>query len=152
MRHSLIVLMFALGMISISQSMKAGNEPPPATREEVAAAVREQLNLPGGLLALETRDLPGAPGWSLLVKPWPDDIDHWTHFLHSAAGNAVAADRRVGHARALQWIAKPMYCHRKMSLKLEVCPTLQWLSVSRVCGAAGTRGRCRLSTVFPHHP
>lgn len=61
-------------------------------------------------LPIEIRDLPGVPGWSLFVKPRPDEIDDWTHFLHSAAGNAVAADRRVGHATALQWIAKPMYC------------------------------------------
>jgi outer membrane protein assembly factor BamB len=48
--------------------------------------------------------------WKVRVKSRPQDIDDWTHFLHSAAGNAVAADERVGHATALQWIAKPMYC------------------------------------------
>ncbi len=43
-------------------------------------------------------------------KPWPEEIDQWTHFLHSAAGNAVAADRRVAPATALQWVVEPMYC------------------------------------------
>jgi len=43
-------------------------------------------------------------------KSWPDEIDQWTHFLHSAAGNAVAADRRVAPATALQWVVEPMYC------------------------------------------
>lgn len=45
-----------------------------------------------------------------LTKPWPDEIDQWTHFLHDASGNAVAADRRVGHANSLQWIVEPKYC------------------------------------------
>ena len=43
-------------------------------------------------------------------KPWPQEIDQWTHFLHSAAGNAVAADQRVAPATALQWIVEPKYC------------------------------------------
>ena len=43
-------------------------------------------------------------------KPWPEELDHWTHFLHSASGNAVAADNQVAPATALQWVAKPMFC------------------------------------------
>jgi outer membrane protein assembly factor BamB len=46
----------------------------------------------------------------MFTKPVPSDIDEWTHFLHSAAGNAVAADRRVAPATALQWVVEPMYC------------------------------------------
>ncbi|MFW6164020.1 MAG: PQQ-binding-like beta-propeller repeat protein, partial [Planctomycetota bacterium] len=42
-------------------------------------------------------------------KPWPDDIDEWTHHLHDAGGNAVASDREVGPPRHLQWTAAPLW-------------------------------------------
>jgi len=42
-------------------------------------------------------------------KPWPDNIDQWTHFLHDATGNAVADDTVVGQPRNLQWIAPPLW-------------------------------------------
>ncbi|MFA7004383.1 MAG: PQQ-binding-like beta-propeller repeat protein, partial [Verrucomicrobiia bacterium] len=44
-----------------------------------------------------------------LQKPWPADIDEWTHYLHGADGNAVANDRVVGPPRHHQWIAGPMW-------------------------------------------
>jgi outer membrane protein assembly factor BamB len=62
---------------------------------------------PGGVLCTATAD---DAQWQLTTKPWPGDIDQWTHFLHSASGNAVAADRQVAPATALQWIAEPKYC------------------------------------------
>ena len=43
------------------------------------------------------------------IKPWPKDIDEWTHHLHDAGGNAVAADRVVGPPRRLQWTAGPLW-------------------------------------------
>ena len=43
------------------------------------------------------------------VKPWPQDIDEWTHFLHDATGNAVSQDAQVGPPRRLQWSAGPMW-------------------------------------------
>ncbi len=43
------------------------------------------------------------------VKPWPKDIDEWTHHLHDAGGNAVANDRVVGPPRHLQWTAGPRW-------------------------------------------
>lgn len=43
------------------------------------------------------------------VKPWPDEIDQWTHWLHAADGNAVAQDVVAGPPRRLQWIAKPFW-------------------------------------------
>ena len=42
-------------------------------------------------------------------KPWPKDIDEWTHFLHDATGNAVSHDAKVGPPRRLQWSAGPMW-------------------------------------------
>jgi outer membrane protein assembly factor BamB len=64
---------------------------------------------PGGALcALQAPH--GENSLRIVRKPWPAEIDDWTHFLHGASGNAVAADRRVAPATALQWVAEPMYC------------------------------------------
>jgi len=46
-------------------------------------------------------------GWHTTVKPWPDDMDEWTHWLHAADGNPVADDRRAAPPRSIQWIATP---------------------------------------------
>jgi len=45
-----------------------------------------------------------------IVKPWPEEIDSWTHYLHDASGNPVAADTVVSHPGGLQWNAGPKYC------------------------------------------
>jgi len=51
----------------------------------------------------------GEGGWTKTVKPWPADMDEWTHWLHGADGNAVARDKLVGPPRRFQWIAKPLW-------------------------------------------
>jgi len=50
------------------------------------------------------------------VKPWPADIDQWTHFLYDASGNAVSRDRKVGHPRRLQWWAGPRHARHHDAL------------------------------------
>jgi len=45
--------------------------------------------------------------WKKTVKPWPDEIDEWTHFLHDADNNAVAKDTRIATPNHLQWQAGP---------------------------------------------
>ena len=71
----------------------------------------------------------GADGrWTKTVKPWPKDIDEWTHWLHDAGNNAVARDTRVGPPRRMQWVAEPLW-----SRGHEV--------VSSVGGAVTARGR-----------
>ncbi len=47
--------------------------------------------------------------WSKTVKPWPDEIDEWTHFLHGPDNNAVAEDTAVGPPRRMQWLAAPKW-------------------------------------------
>ena len=47
--------------------------------------------------------------WKKTVKPWPVEIDEWTHWLHGPDGNAVAQDTRVGPPRRLQWTARPLW-------------------------------------------
>jgi len=45
--------------------------------------------------------------WSKIVKPWPDEIDEWTHFLHGPDGNPVARDSVVTLPFHMQWIGDP---------------------------------------------
>jgi outer membrane protein assembly factor BamB len=53
---------------------------------------------------------------SKYVKPWPKDIDQWTHFLYDASGNAVSKDKKVGHPRRLQWWAGPRHARHHDAL------------------------------------
>jgi outer membrane protein assembly factor BamB len=48
-----------------------------------------------------------ADGWIKYTKPWPAEIDQWTHYLYDATGNAVSRDKRVRRPRHLQWYAGP---------------------------------------------
>ncbi|HID23052.1 MAG TPA: methyltransferase domain-containing protein, partial [Planctomycetaceae bacterium] len=47
--------------------------------------------------------------WKVTVKPRPDTIDDWTHYLHDASGNPVARDQQVGPPRRVQWVADPRH-------------------------------------------
>ena len=69
---------------------------------------------PGGVAYVKREGSPGLRslgegGWAKTVKPHPDDIDEWTHWLHGADGNAVADDRVVGPPRRAQWVAEPRW-------------------------------------------
>jgi outer membrane protein assembly factor BamB len=43
------------------------------------------------------------------VKPWPKEIDEWTHYLHGPDNNAVAADSRIDIPRSIQWVSAPRW-------------------------------------------
>jgi len=47
--------------------------------------------------------------WEKMVKPRPDEIDEWSHYLHDATGNSVAHDDVVGPPRHLQWVGSPRW-------------------------------------------
>jgi len=47
--------------------------------------------------------------WITYTKPVPPEIDEWTHYLHSASGNAVAHDSIAGPPRHLQWLGSPRW-------------------------------------------
>jgi len=47
--------------------------------------------------------------WTRTVKPRPDDIDEWTHYLYDAKGTAVSKDRVAGHPRGLRWTGGPFW-------------------------------------------
>jgi len=42
-------------------------------------------------------------------KPWPEEIDEWTHWLYGPENNAVSKDTQVGISRNLQWIMPPSW-------------------------------------------
>ncbi|MEM8667152.1 MAG: PQQ-binding-like beta-propeller repeat protein [Planctomycetota bacterium] len=48
-------------------------------------------------------------GYEKVVKPRPEEIDEWTHYLHDATGNSVAHDDVVGPPRHLQWVGSPRW-------------------------------------------
>ena len=75
--------------------------------------------------------------WTKTVKPRPEEIDEWTHYLHDSTNNAVAQDAAVAPPRHYQWIGSPRYSrhHDHMS------------SVSAVVTSGG-----RLFTIFDEAP
>ena len=56
-------------------------------------------------------------GWRRIVKPWPPNIDEWTHYLHDPSNNAVAHDTEVGPPRHMQWLGEPRWTrnHHKLN-------------------------------------
>jgi len=47
--------------------------------------------------------------WLMAAKPWPREIDEWTHHLHAADGNPVANDLVVGPPARYQWVSEPRW-------------------------------------------
>jgi len=47
--------------------------------------------------------------WTRVVKPRPDTIDEWTHYLHDASNNAVAQDTVIAPPKHYQWIGSPRW-------------------------------------------
>ncbi|HIG80823.1 MAG TPA: hypothetical protein EYQ62_04105, partial [Verrucomicrobiales bacterium] len=41
-------------------------------------------------------------------KPWPENMDTWTHSRHGASGNAVSLDTAVGPPERVRWVAAAM--------------------------------------------
>jgi outer membrane protein assembly factor BamB len=69
------------------------------TQEEI-----ERVLCPGGVGYVKTNGQ-----WRKFVKPRPSDIDDWSHYFHSASGNAVAHDQVVAPPERLQWVGSPRY-------------------------------------------
>ena len=62
--------------------------------------------------------------WEKIVKPWPADIDEWTHFLHGPDNNAVSHDAQVGPPRHIRWKGLPKFsrAHEQLA-SLSACVT-----------------------------
>jgi outer membrane protein assembly factor BamB len=75
--------------------------------EELGAIpMKEVLRVlvPGGVAYINTDGR-----WVKTVKPPPEGMDEWTHWLHGPDNNPVAEDTRVGPPRSVQWIASPVW-------------------------------------------
>lgn len=73
-----------------------------------AAVIRTQGN--GQLIALFKGLKTIGDGYLLYIKPAGKDTDDWSHWLHGADGNPVAADQVSGPPRRIQWAAAPRRC------------------------------------------
>jgi len=71
---------------------------------QVAMPEAMRVLCPGGVVYVRT-----GRRWTKTVKPWPTEIDQWTHCLHGPDNNAVAQDSVVGPPRRVQWIGKPRF-------------------------------------------
>jgi outer membrane protein assembly factor BamB len=71
---------------------------------DVAADEVLRVLVPGGVAYVKA-----GRQWTKTVKPWPAEIDQWTHFLHDASNNAVAKDLQVGPPRRLRWVCGPLW-------------------------------------------
>ena len=96
------------------------SEPGRLRAEEVVRVL-----VPGGTAFVEgASEVPGLPtapiesleGWKAYRKPWPPQIDEWTHYLHGPDNNAVADDEAVGPPRSMQWVGSPRWSrnHHKL--------------------------------------
>jgi len=56
-----------------------------------------------------TAYIKNGKNWEMTVKPWPKEIDEWTHFLHGPDNNAVAEDTTVDVPKHVQWIGDPKF-------------------------------------------
>jgi len=79
-----------------------------STGGKVARAEIVRVLVPGGVAIV---------GGKKIVKPWPKDIDQWTHFLHGPDNNAVAKDTKAGMPRSMQWVCEPRWgrSHEEMA-------------------------------------
>ncbi|MFH1265457.1 MAG: PQQ-binding-like beta-propeller repeat protein, partial [Planctomycetota bacterium] len=67
-----------------------------------AKATAEELTAAGWV---DVKKTDHAGGWLVARKPWPDQMDEWSHPRHSAAGNAASRDTLVAPPRRVRWIA-----------------------------------------------
>ncbi len=67
--------------------------------EQAAGLTGAQLEK-AGFRSVETRD-----GRLTARKPWPGDMDAWSHPRHAADGNAVSTDTIVGPPERVKWVA-----------------------------------------------
>ena len=72
---------------------------------KVSPAEMTRVLAPGGVL-LES----GEKGWKKTVKPVPEAIDDWTHYLRAPDNNAVSKDTAItAPIKHLQWKGSPKY-------------------------------------------
>jgi len=74
---------------------------------QVASEEIARVLAPGGVaLFLDRKSAIENRKW---VKPRPEEIDEWTHYLYDESGNAVSQDMVVGPPRHFQWTGSPRW-------------------------------------------
>ncbi len=71
---------------------------------EVPASELLRVLCPKGVAYVKSGDT-----WQKTVKPWPDEIDQWTHYHHDPQGTMVGNDTIVGPPRRIQWLGGPKW-------------------------------------------
>ncbi len=77
--------------------------------------------------------------WTKVVKPWPADMDQWTHFLHGPDNNAVSHDAHVGPPRHIRWKGLPKFARATNNSPVSV-------------PASPPAGECSTSLTKHHEP
>lgn len=89
--------------------------------EDAAAVAKEEIArvlVPLGVaLVWKTGSGAGGGGWEKITKPWPKDMDEWTHYAYDSKGNPTSKDLLVGPPTRMQWVGNPRWSrhHDRMS-------------------------------------
>lgn len=89
------------GVAIVGQNAKAAESDGEYTRGQLEMLLRD-----AGVAKLDIREQNGV--WARIEKPWPTDLDGWTHARYDATGNAVSSDSVSSPPRRIRWIAGPM--------------------------------------------
>jgi len=71
---------------------------------DVARAEILRVLVPEGVACIKT-----GQKWEKVVKPWPAEMDEWTHYMHDPRGTCVSLDTLVGPPRRLKWTGGPRH-------------------------------------------
>lgn len=83
--------------------------------EDAASVPKEEIDRV--LAPLGVAMVRKADGWEKIAKPWPKEMDEWTHYYYDARGNATSKDLLVGPPNRMQWVGSPRWSrhHDRMS-------------------------------------
>ncbi|MDP6524785.1 MAG: PQQ-binding-like beta-propeller repeat protein [Kiritimatiellia bacterium] len=75
--------------------------------EDLASVTKNEIQrvlAAHGVALIKTAD-----AWNKIVKPWPNEMGEWTHYLQGPGNNPVTPDTLVGPPRSLQWRCEPLW-------------------------------------------
>ncbi|HRH96928.1 MAG TPA: PQQ-binding-like beta-propeller repeat protein, partial [Prosthecobacter sp.] len=83
--------------------------------EDAASVSKEEIDRVLTPLGVAMVKKGGA--WEKIVKPWPKEMDEWTHYAYDSKGNPTSKDYLVGPPNRMQWVGNPRWSrhHDRMS-------------------------------------
>jgi len=83
--------------------------------EDAAAVSKKEIDRV--LTPLGVAMIKKGGGWEKVTKPWPKDMDEWTHYAYDSKGNPTSKDMLVGPPSRMQWVGNPRWSrhHDRMS-------------------------------------